>query len=419
MGAQRGDHFLSRPLKIGLVKKGNAGWVGGQEYIKNIALAAKAASAAQGFSVDVCMLVPEGEDASTVSRFARPVAVPSDMPPVRLGRLRAWLAGTKDDRPFDSIVRKEGFDFVYPVDALSASVPSRRAAWIPDLQHRIMPEYCTAQELSEREAWIASMRASARTLVFSSEASREDFRAAYGERGHALEVLRFRISLPEALRTGDMHETVQRYSLPPIFFLVSNQFWQHKNHMVLIEAMALAKREVPDLVVAMTGALVDYRNPAYAGSVLQRIDEFGLGGIELRGSQEFDDAEHTIQRSANLVTDVGKEAELRLADLLGGMTRLGELPLRRLTAFDLAHQFVLVVEEVANQSREDAELMRRVQHGSEWLRTLLLERLGDAIEWPTHEAVETVDQREECEEREEREQGECAASRALDLREQR
>jgi glycosyltransferase involved in cell wall biosynthesis len=267
---------MTKPLRIGLVRKGNSSWMGGQEYMKNLVLAARAASRAQGMGIEMSLLVPESDDSSLAEGITRHVGVPSDLPPRRFGRMRSWLEGASGDRPLDHVVRKERFDFVYPVDALSARVPSRRAAWIPDLQHRVMPGYCSEGELRDREAWIRSMMDSARTLVFSSEASREDFRAAYDPAGHALEVLRFRISLPADLLDGDPGEVTRKHGLPPVFFLVSNQFWAHKNHLTLLEAMARAKSVYPDLVVAMTGAPEDYRNPEYPRKVIDRIEALGL-----------------------------------------------------------------------------------------------------------------------------------------------
>jgi len=266
----------SKPLRIGLVRKGNSSWMGGQEYMKNLVLATRAASRTLGMGIEMSMLVPDRDDSTPVEGIARHVGIPSDLPPRRFGRMRSWLEGASGDRPLDHVVRKERFDFVYPVDALSAKVPSRRAAWIPDLQHRIMPGYCSEGELRDRELWIRSMMDSARTLVFSSEASKEDFRAAYDSAGHALEVLRFRISLPTGLLDSDPGQVVRKHGLPPAFFLVSNQFWAHKNHLTLLDAMARAKSAYPDLVVAMTGAAEDYRNPEYPRRVIDRIEALGL-----------------------------------------------------------------------------------------------------------------------------------------------
>ena len=270
---------MSKALKIGLIRKGSDSWIGGLEYIKNLALATRAAAVQAGQEAELALLSSE-QVPSTLAGFPgeslRRIPVLTDIPPVRFGRVRRLFSAGKHDRPLDRAVRAERFDFVYPIDALARSIPCRRAAWIPDLQHRVLPAYSTPAELEARENWIASMMADAPTLVFSSLTSRRDFEAHYDSSAHDLRVLRFRISLPDGLFSDAPGPVVAKYSLPRRFLLVSNQFWQHKNHLLLLEAMAVARTELPDLMVAMTGAMEDYRNPAYVAGVTTRIDELQL-----------------------------------------------------------------------------------------------------------------------------------------------
>ncbi len=64
------------------------------------------------------------------------------------------------------------------------------------------------------------------------------------------------------------------YSLPSRFFLLPNQFWRHKNHAVVIEALRLA--DDPDLVVLATGPNVDYRHPHHYSELMARVATLGL-----------------------------------------------------------------------------------------------------------------------------------------------
>ena len=68
----------------------------------------------------------------------------------------------------------------------------------------------------------------------------------------------------------------QEYQLPPTFFYLPNQFWKHKNHMVVIEALGLLKRQGVDVVVAVTGNPLDPRHPGYAGQLNDPIESLGL-----------------------------------------------------------------------------------------------------------------------------------------------
>ena len=64
--------------------------------------------------------------------------------------------------------------------------------------------------------------------------------------------------------------------MPDRFFLVSNQFWKHKDHAVIIEALAILKQRHICPTIVCTGTLSDYRNPHYFNQLLKRIDELKL-----------------------------------------------------------------------------------------------------------------------------------------------
>src|SRR6266478_2192276 len=69
----------------------------------------------------------------------------------------------------------------------------------------------------------------------------------------------------------------RRYSLPEKFFLVCNQFWEHKNHLLVLRALALLKQQgkTPP-VVAFTGRPYDSRRPEFFGQVLRFVHEHDL-----------------------------------------------------------------------------------------------------------------------------------------------
>jgi glycosyltransferase involved in cell wall biosynthesis len=62
------------------------------------------------------------------------------------------------------------------------------------------------------------------------------------------------------------------------FFMVCNQFWKHKNHFLVLEAVALLKKlTTRKFRVVFTGPLKDFRNPTFFDEVLERINRLGVG----------------------------------------------------------------------------------------------------------------------------------------------
>ena len=58
----------------------------------------------------------------------------------------------------------------------------------------------------------------------------------------------------------------------PYFFL-PNQFWQHKNHAVVVDAL---RQTPPEIRVICTGLMQDFRDASYVPSLLNKVRQAGL-----------------------------------------------------------------------------------------------------------------------------------------------
>ena len=276
---------MSKPLHIGLIMQGGAGWMGGSEYIKNLAHALHAIAAEEPGTFDVTVISGQPLDAGWRAEFAGARKI-VELPPRRRGLLsRITNAG---NRAFTTAVRSASIDFLYPLTYdnehnVGVSLPlgtslgaCRWAGWIPDFQHRQLPQLFAEKELAKRDNGIAQLAGDARTIVFSSEASARDFREYCPTATTRSEVLRFCTAPAPAWFEGDPAAVQQRYHLPDRFFLISNQLWQHKNHLLVLDALGLlAERGIRPHVVC-TGQPSDFRDKNFLNVVLQRMHERGV-----------------------------------------------------------------------------------------------------------------------------------------------
>ena len=275
---------MNSPLKIGLIMQGGAGWMGGAEYIKNLALALAAVEQREPQGANLAVLTGhplEGAWHSELGRVARII----DLPPRRRDFLsRALKAG---NRAFAGAVRGNAFDFVFPLTydnqhnlgvslpLRTSLAPARWAGWIPDFQHKLLPQLFSAKEIAHRDRGIAELAREAKTLVVSSESAGRDFRSHCPDSKARVELLRFCTAPNPDWFAGDPQAVQQKYHLPDRFFLISNQLWQHKNHLLVFEALALlsARGVLPHVVC--TGQPADFRDKNYLNVVLQRLHECG------------------------------------------------------------------------------------------------------------------------------------------------
>ena len=75
---------------------------------------------------------------------------------------------------------------------------------------------------------------------------------------------------------GSPDEVITRLGLPRKYLMCPSQFWIHKNHRCLFDAIRIAKDTVPDINLVCTGRMHDYRHPNYGEELLEKLTRDGL-----------------------------------------------------------------------------------------------------------------------------------------------
>jgi glycosyltransferase involved in cell wall biosynthesis len=167
------------------------------------------------------------------------------------------------------------FDFIYPFYA-GKNAPYSWGAWIPDFQYIHLPHFFSKKSIAHLNSNINKIALHAPVVVLSSQMAQNHFRHQYPEAAARSYVLPF-VSCPDASWfTNSPFHVQQKYHLPDCFFLVSNQFWKHKDHRVVVEAINILRREKIYPHVVLTGPTRDYRHPTYFKQLVARIQELGI-----------------------------------------------------------------------------------------------------------------------------------------------
>ncbi len=150
-------------------------------------------------------------------------------------------------------------------------------AWIPDFQHRHLSQLFSKTTYWKREIRCRIQVASNRHMLLSSEDARKDCETFYPASRGNTSVVRFAvIPNPDAL-VLDPAEIARKYGLPRQFYYLPNQFWKHKNHSLVIEALAALEKRGVDITVAVSGKQEDPYNPDYYSRIESMIESFGIG----------------------------------------------------------------------------------------------------------------------------------------------
>lgn len=159
-------------------------------------------------------------------------------------------------------------DALFPVLPITPAarfhlVPSsKKIFWIPDFQHHYLPEYFSAEEIAIRNEKYQNIADSNAMLVLSSQAALEDFKNFYTPYKCNLTVLNFAVSHPK-IENDKWPDIKSLYHLPDKFFFITNQFWKHKNHSVVLKALKILVERGGAVNFVFSGKEEDYRNPDY------------------------------------------------------------------------------------------------------------------------------------------------------------
>ena len=148
--------------------------------------------------------------------------------------------------------------------------------WIPDFQELYYPAFFTNEQLSFRCERAKKAEDKRAALVLSSKSCKADYLSKYSKDENDIFVIPFVSAIEKEIKDITnvyLDSILKKYEIQNgKYFIVSNQFWQHKNHIVVFKAIAELKRtKWIDYKFVFTGELKDYRNKEYYDSITEVI----------------------------------------------------------------------------------------------------------------------------------------------------
>ena len=175
---------------------------------------------------------------------------------------------------FERVINSEHLDAIYPFsdyfNKLKLNCPV--VYWIYDFQHKYLPELFSKEEIDKRNQNFENIALHAGKIVCSSYDSLNSFRKFYPDSNAELFVLQF-VSVIDEQKISDFTSIKVKYKIDRPYFIVANQFWQHKNHIVVLKALTILINDFPDILIVLTGKQYDHRNEFYFTSLLNFIKE--------------------------------------------------------------------------------------------------------------------------------------------------
>lgn len=204
------------------------------------------------------------------------------------------------------LMRNYNIDVVSHSDVCAKNSPYKTINWLPDFQVFAMPEMFTWFERFRRNALYKRAIALSHQLILSSADALDHLEQYYGVRPANARVLQFVASVdPEiyAMGADDLAAYLAaRYGITGKYFYCPNQFWKHKNHLVLLKACKILKSQGVELSLVFSGREHDFRSPGHFESIKRFIAENGLQqNVKLLGLIPFIDVHYLMRNSVAVI----------------------------------------------------------------------------------------------------------------------
>ena len=368
---------IGRPLRMAFPPIGGNVWAGGQNYLRNLVTALRAHEAKR---VQPVLFADPGYSPAVVTEIeAAGAEVIRDARFAHAGQAhRAFAAlASGSDAMAAAAYRAHGIDAVFEsVTYHGWRFPLPTLTWFPDFQHREMPYMFGKVQWWRREIAFRLAMGQGRHVLLSSEAARADMLLAYPGCRATVHVVPFAVPVPTVISAAAIAEARAADNLPERWFFLPNQFWQHKNHSLVVEALALVAGAHPDITVVCTGSTDDPRNPAAFDALMALVSAAGLEAhFRTLGHIPFSRVRALMQGAVALINPSlfeGWSTTVEEAKALGLPMLLSDIPVHREQAEGRARFFGTVdTAALAAQLVEawtDAPAPRVLSDGSERVR---------------------------------------------------
>lgn len=151
-------------------------------------------------------------------------------------------------------------------------------AWIPDFQHLRLPHNYTPRQLRSRNRLYARLCRYATRIVVSSHDARKDLADFFPDAISKCRVLPFVANVPDPATLPSRETLERKYVFSGRYFFLPNQFWVHKNHRVVVDALYALRHQGTAVTVLASGKPADDRDRGHFSRLMHHAETLGVAG---------------------------------------------------------------------------------------------------------------------------------------------
>src|SRR5579859_941313 len=265
---------MAKRKEIGLIYSYNENWIGGTYYISNLIRALQRVEEIRKPHIHIISNTREEYD-QLVEATGYPYTSYLEMPKKLsfskrgINKFSRRLLG----KPLFELGLRVRFP-VFPISYVDRLFKrsSRVIYWIPDFQEHYLSKMFPPEDIKARVDWQRAISGEKGYVLFSSEDAKSDFNRLYPGAVVTQFVVPFAVSHPE-YKHLDLCALKGKYDIEGDYFFSPNQFWAHKNHLLILTAVRILKDQGNEIKVVFSGKEFDYRAPDYTQMLKSYIKE--------------------------------------------------------------------------------------------------------------------------------------------------
>lgn len=263
-------------LRIGIIFNFRKSWMGGLIYIVNLINALNFLADEDKPEI-IVFYIPELEELTKEMQYPYLKLMPWEFKEIYKGYYNSWL---KRKNVFvDDLINDFELDGIYPVNdrpvksSKKINNSTKIVAWIPDLQHKFYPHFLGKKRNFLRELRIKILLRNTDDLVVSSNDVESHFHKFYNlKKDLRIHILQFVTIIKDVDFTG-IENLRQKHKVPKEYFMVCNQFTNHKNHFVILHALSILKARNEKVHFVFTGKMEFRGNDEYIKKIREIVAE--------------------------------------------------------------------------------------------------------------------------------------------------
>jgi glycosyltransferase involved in cell wall biosynthesis len=173
-------------------------------------------------------------------------------------------------REIEHAMSRLNLDLVFPaLHSLGKNFPKPWLAYAYDFQHKYFPQYFNPDSCRSRDEHFADILTHPKAVIVNSKAAAADIAKFVPQATARVYALPF--SAAPAMEWLKPAPISPQNRVAGRYFIISNQFWVHKDHATAFMAFEMIAKEFPDLSLICTGSPSGASDPNFYPGLVQQI----------------------------------------------------------------------------------------------------------------------------------------------------